>query len=293
MDFVALDFEKANRYSNSICSVGLVLFENGKLVEEKSYLVQPPNNKYDLSWVHNITPDHTKESPLFSELWDDLKPYFIEFPLVAHNALSVERAYITKTLEYYDINIPFMKFICTMELSKQLFNHVPSYSLSDICRVLNIDFDKSKHHDALYDAKKAGEVLLRMKESFLLSDDFKPIYVSPSERKKSQTIREKKIPTEFVNPNLEVDDKNHPFFGKRIVVTGTFDFFPDRAVMAKLIHAVGGDNNSSISGKTDFVIVGQNAGWAKMEKIQQLGTKTLNESEFLKLFDDEKYLDLL
>lgn len=153
MDFVALDFEKANRYSNSICSVGLVLFENGKPTEEKHYLVQPPNNSYELTRIHNIAPEHTKESPLFPELWDDLRPYFTEFPLVAHNALSVERAYITKTLEYYDINVPFMNFICTMELSKRLFNHVPSYSLSAICRILNIDFDESFHHNALYDGQ--------------------------------------------------------------------------------------------------------------------------------------------
>ena len=130
--------------------------------------------------------------------------------------------------------------------------------------------------------------------SFLLSDDFKPIYISPSERRRSESkSREKKIPSELAKPNLEVDDKTHLFFGKKVVYTGTFDLISDRTIIAKLIHAAGGDNNSSISGKTDFVIVGQNAGWAKMEKIQKLGIKTLNESEFLKLFDDEKFLDLL
>src|SRR5690606_18119016 len=166
MDFVALDFEKANRYSHSICSVGLVLYENGIPTDEKHYLIQPPENKYDLTWVHNISPNHTENAPLFIDLWDELKPYFTELPLVAHNPLSVERSYITKTLEYYKLKIPLMYFICTMELSKNLFSYVPSYSLAHICKILNVDFDESQHHDALYDAKKAGEVLLRMKESF-------------------------------------------------------------------------------------------------------------------------------
>lgn len=285
MDFVALDFEKANRYSNSICSIGLVVFENGQPTDEKNYLVQPPNNRYDLSWIHNITPEDTKDSPVFSELWDELKPYFTELPLVAHNAMSVERAYITKTLEHYDINVPFMRFICTMELSKRFFSYVPSYSLSHICKILNIDFDEIHHHDALYDAKKAGEVLLRMKESFMLSDDFEPIYADPSKRKAPKQ-RARKIPAEYINPNLEIEDQSHLFFGKIIVITGSFDSYPDRSVMAKLIYSVGGDNNTSISRKTDFVVVGKSPGPSKMKKVEELGITIIDEREFKELFSD-------
>lgn len=36
----------------------------------------------------------------------------------------------------------------------------------------------------------------------------------------------------------------------------------------------------SISKKTSYVVVGRDAGPKKLEKIQQLGTKTLNEDQF-------------
>ena len=168
MRFVSLDLEKANRFSHSICSVGLVVFENNKIIEEKHILVQPPENKFGIieSTIHGITSAETKDAPFFIDIWADLEKYFTELPIIAHNAYSVEVAYINKALNFYELPIPDMNFICTMQLAKRFFSYVPTYSLEHICKILNVDFDKSKHHNALYDAKKAGEVLLRMQESF-------------------------------------------------------------------------------------------------------------------------------
>jgi DNA polymerase-3 subunit epsilon len=39
MKFVAIDFETANCADESICAVGLVVFEDGKLAESKYWLV--------------------------------------------------------------------------------------------------------------------------------------------------------------------------------------------------------------------------------------------------------------
>lgn len=286
MKFVALDFEKANRYSHSICSVGLAVFEDSQIIEEKHILVQPPKNKFELSHIHNIHPEDTKEAPLFGEIWKDIESYFTDLPLVAHNALSVESAYITKALNFYNLEVPEMNFVCTMNLAKRFFSYVPNYSLAHICKILNIEFNESMHHDALYDAKKAGEVLIRMKESFLIDDNFTPMYITSTPRR--STRREKKIPTEFIKPKLDVEDKSHFFFGKKVVITGSFIAFPDRSKMAKMIYEVGGDNNTSISKLTDLVIIGQKPGPAKMRTIQELGIKTMTENEFLKLFENEK-----
>lgn len=289
MEFIALDFEKANRFSHSICSVGLIVFDDNQVIEEKHILVQPPENKFGAieSSIHGISSDDTKDSPLFIDVWEDLKPYFTDLPIVAHNAFNVEAAYISKTLSYYDLEIPNMDFVCTMQLAKSFFNYVPNYSLAHICRILNIDFDEFQHHNALYDAKKAGEVLMRMQEVFLLDEKFKPIYESPKSKKESiGTIRKnKKIPTEFIDPDLDIQDKSHLFFGKTVVITGVFAHFPKRSQMAEMIFKVGGDNNTSISKRTDFVVVGEKAGPAKLKQIEAFGTKTLNENEFIKLFE--------
>ena len=88
-------------------------------------------------------------------------------------------------------------------------------------------------------------------------------------------------------PNLDIDDKSHVFYDKRIVITGGFDHFDNRREMAQLIKDVGGDNNTAISKKTDFVIVGENPGPSKMKKIAALEIKTFSELEFIDLFEKQ------
>ncbi|MBS9775049.1 MAG: BRCT domain-containing protein [Tenacibaculum sp.] len=94
----------------------------------------------------------------------------------------------------------------------------------------------------------------------------------------------KRYDSDLKVPNLDIEDKSHLFYDKKIVITGTFENFPKRQEMAEMIKNVGGDNNTSISKKTDFVIIGTNAGPSKMKKIEELGIKTLTETEFIKLF---------
>jgi DNA ligase (NAD+) len=45
---------------------------------------------------------------------------------------------------------------------------------------------------------------------------------------------------------------------------------------------MGGTVSGSVSKKTDYVVVGEDAG-SKLKKASELGIKTLDESEFLKI----------
>ncbi|GIM61117.1 MULTISPECIES: BRCT domain-containing protein [Capnocytophaga] len=98
-------------------------------------------------------------------------------------------------------------------------------------------------------------------------------------------FKTKKFSSDVITPNFDIEDKSHFFYGKKVVITGNFSKFPIRNEMAKLLHSVGADVNTSISKKTDYVIIGTEAGWRKMEQIEQFGVETISEQEFLKLFD--------
>jgi DNA ligase (NAD+) len=86
-------------------------------------------------------------------------------------------------------------------------------------------------------------------------------------------------------PHLKIiapkrEKQNSQIAGKTFVITGTLSM--DRDDVKKKIKALGGDVSGSVSKNTDYVVVGENAG-SKLAKAQELGIKTLDENEFLKL----------
>jgi DNA ligase (NAD+) len=77
--------------------------------------------------------------------------------------------------------------------------------------------------------------------------------------------------------------RKSPFTGKSVVLTGTLESLTREQAKQKVEDA-GGHVASSVSSKTDFVIVGTEAG-SKLEKAKKLGVKTLDEKEFLRLIN--------
>jgi len=71
------------------------------------------------------------------------------------------------------------------------------------------------------------------------------------------------------------------FSGKTVVLTGTLSAYSREEAKQK-IEELGGRVASSVSSKTDFVVVGADAG-SKLDKAKKLGVRTIDEVEFSKL----------
>jgi DNA ligase (NAD+) len=83
---------------------------------------------------------------------------------------------------------------------------------------------------------------------------------------------------QFSNPKVEqASDK---FAGTTWVITGTLS--QPREEIADTIRANGGKVSGSVSGKTTYLLAGEEAG-SKMEKATKLGVKVLTEAEFRKM----------
>lgn len=72
-----------------------------------------------------------------------------------------------------------------------------------------------------------------------------------------------------------------PFVGKTVVVTGALEKF-SRDEAKEALRKAGATVTDSVSKKTDFLVVGEDAG-SKLEKARTLGVKTLTESEFAEM----------
>jgi DNA ligase (NAD+) len=70
------------------------------------------------------------------------------------------------------------------------------------------------------------------------------------------------------------------FSGQTVVVTGTLPTL-SRDQARALIESQGGKVSDSVSKKTSFVVVGENAG-SKLEKARSLGVEVVDEAELLR-----------
>ena len=69
--------------------------------------------------------------------------------------------------------------------------------------------------------------------------------------------------------------------GKVFVLTGTLPTLK-RSEAVKMIEELGGKTSSSVSGKTDYVLAGEEAG-SKLAKAQKIGVSVIDEETFRKM----------
>ena len=78
---------------------------------------------------------------------------------------------------------------------------------------------------------------------------------------------------------------DHPFAGKTLVLTGTLHTVK-RDTATERIRALGGSVSGSVSRKTDFLVVGENAG-SKLDEARKHGVQELTEAQFLEMLGPE------
>lgn len=98
--------------------------------------------------------------------------------------------------------------------------------------------------------------------------------------------KNKQLINNLIKKGVKVQDYHSPvkknlLGGKSFIVTGSLESMT-RDEANKLITQYGGSPTSSITSKTNFLIVGEDPG-SKLEKAKKYGTKIITENEFLKM----------
>jgi DNA polymerase-3 subunit epsilon len=159
MNFVAIDFETANRSADSACSVGMVKVQDGQIVEEYYRLIKPPRMNFEPMniQIHGIRPSDVANEQNFGQLWSkEMRDWIKGYPLVAHNA-SFDMNVLRALIKTYDLETDSMRYACTVTAARKTYPHLENHKLGTVSEHLGISLN---HHQALDDARASAKIML-------------------------------------------------------------------------------------------------------------------------------------
>lgn len=258
-DFVAVDFELCTPIRTSAISLGMVKVIDAEIVQKFYAVINPVRDEYTDREpnrnIHGISLETAEKAPTFEEIFKCVKLFIDDYPLVCHNR-SVDITVFRELMDYYGLKgIKLDNSICTLERTRM--------SLEKCCEEFGIKMET--HHNALNDAEACARIYLELINKPLINVGGGSIFGkgNASTRKVSTKYR-KRLDADAVK------NKNTIFFGAKVVITGVFDEYPDRDELASKLQALGAKVSASISKSTDYLLVGENAGPKKIEKVKEL-----------------------
>lgn len=162
LNFAALDFETANQYRQSVCSLGVVVVREGKIEKRFYSLIKPVPPFFSAfnTGIHGITKQDTQDAPFFPQVWEQVSSLIEGLPLVAHNSIFDESC-LKAVMDHYKMQYPGYKFYCTYRAAKSKFgSRLPNHRLQTVAKA--VGFDLTRHHDALADAEACAQIALHI-----------------------------------------------------------------------------------------------------------------------------------
>lgn len=112
----------------------------------------------------------------------------------------------------------------------------------------------------------------------IIADSLQVYFANPKVQELLADLAQLQVNMKFITPTATT--RKHPqtiFADRTVVITGTLQHYK-RQELTELLTELGAHVTSSVSKKTDYLIVGENAG-SKLTKAQQLQIKILNEAQ--------------
>ncbi|MCY0905390.1 exonuclease domain-containing protein [Arthrobacter sp. H14-L1] len=313
LEFTAIDFETANGFRGSPCSVGLSKVRDGKIVEEASWLMRPPQGHDYFEQrnvqIHGLTAAQVASSPRFGELFAEIGGFIGSDVLVAHNA-SFDMGVIRSALEVSELPGPAFDYACTVLLSRQSYA-LPSYSLPFVAEAAGVPL--LNHHDAVDDARACAGIMVdiaarhdagSIAELFAIlklqlprAEAYLPGLNEISKATRTALKRLAEAPRTSgwqgwpeEGPNPEANqraDPHHPLFGQMVVFTGTLQLA--RSTAKERAAGFGAQPASAVTKKTTVLVVGDGFVAADLRN----GRLTVKARKVLDLHDRGQNIEVL
>jgi len=313
-DIAAIDFETATGQRSSACAIGIAVPQADGTIVGRSWLIRPPGNAYEpfnIS-IHGIKPQDTENAPSAVEVWAEVAEHIGDRALVAHNA-SFDMSVLRRSFEVHNVGLPReYQYLCTYRLAQLVWPDRWSYRLPDIVSDLGLPTDQ--HHDPAWDAHAALEIanalasavgVERLRDvaaakglgiGHLYPDPrrWDPFSAAGSQRSRfAASVRARDIATD-----RSEFDTDHPFYARRIVITGALPNGMARRDAYQRIVDIGGEIADTVSKKVNIlvvadlkpVVVGGDGQTGKLRKAIQLAEsgvsiEIMDAGDFLRLLE--------
>jgi DNA polymerase-3 subunit epsilon len=262
LDFTAIDFETANSYRGSPCSVGIVKVRDGQIVDESSTLIRPPAgfDHFDgfNTWLHGISAEMVMGAPSWRSVLEWIIQYVGADPLVCHNA-GFDIGVIRYACIADHLSCPAVDFLCTMVLARRAYR-LPSYRLPFIAA--ECDVELRHHHQAVSDARCAALIAATMAKKQgvqTLADlaDFYGVRIGHMEAGHySGSVHRSPGGHALIRADANPDaNPDHPLYGRVIVFTGAL-MSRTRQMAWDDVIKIGGIPEPSVTKRTNILVIG-------------------------------------
>ncbi|MGH7866532.1 MAG: exonuclease domain-containing protein, partial [Candidatus Dormibacteraceae bacterium] len=218
MNFVVIDVETANCDLSSICQVGIASFSDGILHGIWESLVNPEDDFDPINVsIHGIDEEKVRFSPKWGVVYSKVSSLLQGNIVVSHT--DFDRVALLRACEKSNLAHCECQWLDSAKVVRRawpMFSR-SGYGLSNVASQFGIQY---KQHDALEDARCAGEILLRaITESGLSVEEW------------LERVKHSIDPT-LAQPVIRHANPDGSLYGEALVFTGTLSMSRSQAADA-------------------------------------------------------------
>lgn len=162
--FVAIDLETTglDLEKDEIIEVALVLFEQGRMTDKRSYLIRPSQDiRPFIRSLTGISENDVKDAAPFENVAQEIFEFIGSYPMVAHNA-GFDFKFLKKSFAKSGLDFGSHPVLDSLTLSRIVYREVANHRLETLVKYLNIE--RSASHRALPDAEACGHLFCKALE---------------------------------------------------------------------------------------------------------------------------------
>jgi len=281
MNFVAIDVETANSDLASICQIGIASFSDGMLGDVWMSLVNPEVEFDEVNVsIHGICERDVRRSPNWRSVYSNVIARIKEKVVVSHTPF--DRTAVVRACEKEKLAVCQCRWLDSARVVRRAWPRFAQsgYGLQNVASEFGIQY---KSHDALEDARCAGEILLRaIAETGLSLDQWIERVTQPINPSSSLRI------TRDGNPD-------GPLHGEVLVFTGALSMSRSQAADAASI--AGCQVGASVTKHTTLLVLGDQdsrklAGYEKSSK-QRRAEELIGNGQQIRIISESDFQHII